>query len=196
MTPRWSHLLILAAIVGAYALGRHSVRAPEETHQEHVQEEIAVQASETTGATEIAEHAATEEATERIEAATERIRVVYRDRWRSPEGEERETELELDAETARLLHEAEARREEVASLRAQLAAQRSSQALLQASLDLRRELRPSLPDWRVGGLVGIDLGERAPTFGLQVERRILGPVFLGIGGLSSGQVWGGVSGEF
>lgn len=191
MTPRWSHLLIVAAIVGAYALGRHTARPAEETHEEVREDQIAVTTNETTEAEEIAEHAVTEEATERTEATTERIRIVYRERIVQADGATEEREVELDAETARLLHEVEARREEVATLRALLASERSSAALIQASLDLRRELRPSLPNWRVGGLVGVDLGGLSPTYGGQVERRIIGPVYVGAWGLSSGQ--GGLS---
>lgn len=196
MTPRWSHLLIVVAVVGAYAAGRYTSRPAEETHEEVREDQIAVTTNEATEAEEIAEHAVTEEATERTEVATERIRVVYRDRWRSPEGEDRETEMELDVETGHLLREAEARREEVASLRALLASERSSAALLRASLDLSRELRPSLPNWRVGGLVGVDLSGPSPAYGGQVERRIIGPVYVGAWGLSSGQAGLSVGVEF
>lgn len=52
-----------------------------------------------------------------------------------------------------------------------------------------------LPDWQISALVGADLskalngsGTLAPTFGIHVQRRVLGPVTLGVFGLSSGVV--------
>lgn len=67
----------------------------------------------------------------------------------------------------------------------------------------RAETRPVRPpDWRVGALVGGSL--TAPMLplsgplavGVIVERRIIGPVSLGVWGLSSGQAGVAITGEF
>src|SRR5690606_13955208 len=92
-------LLFAARLVLAFAFGRFSARAPDERIE--VAEVEVVQ-----------EHEAVEEVkgeTTRAEVEEERIRIVDRDRWRPPAGVERETELELDADTARsVLEEARA----------------------------------------------------------------------------------------
>ncbi len=106
----------------------------------------------------------------------ERVRIVYRDRWRTPEGAERETELEIDAETARELLE-EARVETRVETR---------EVEVEVVRDLVHEIRTPLPDWRVGGLIGMDLTHGAPVYGLQIERRIIGPLHVGAWGLASG----------
>lgn len=70
------------------------------------------------------------------------------------------------------------------------------------------EVSKPAPDWRVAPLVGVNIPElpslltgpydplRHTTFGVAVERRILGPVALSAFGLTSGQVGLGVSFEF
>jgi uncharacterized protein HemX len=54
----------------------------------------------------------------------------------------------------------------------------------------------SRPDWRVSGLVGVDLPTLTPTYGAQVDRRILGPLSLGLWGNSARQVGIAISMEF
>lgn len=58
-------------------------------------------------------------------------------------------------------------------------------------------------DWRVGALVGVQLGglttaypEIKVQYGLEVERRLLGPVWFGIQGTSAGYVGGKLGVEF
>lgn len=56
--------------------------------------------------------------------------------------------------------------------------------------------RYAQPDWRVSGLVGWDFGRTQLVYGGAVERRIIGPVWLGVWGLSSGAAGGSVGVTF
>lgn len=58
----------------------------------------------------------------------------------------------------------------------------------------KEETRVSEPDWRVGGMVG--LSGVGTVYGGSIERRILGPVWLGAWGLSSGAFGVSVGVEF
>src|SRR5436190_8856090 len=53
-----------------------------------------------------------------------------------------------------------------------------------------------LPQWRLGPMVGLDWHSGQRTYGGLVERRILGPISLGVWGLSSGQAGAVVTAEF
>jgi len=169
-------LLFAAGLALAFALGRFSARAPDERIQvaevEEVQEREAVEE--------------VKEETTRTEVEEERIRIVYRDRWRTPEGVERETELELDADAARSVLE-EARAETRVEVR---------EVEVVREAEVFREIRTPLPDWRVGAMIGVDLSGPGPAYGLQVERRIFGPIYVGAWGMSTGAVGIGVSVTF
>jgi hypothetical protein len=52
------------------------------------------------------------------------------------------------------------------------------------------------PDWSVRGLAGVDLRSKAFTYGAAVERRVVGPVWLGAWALSSGVVGASVGVTF
>ena len=175
MKPRLL-LLFAAGLALAFALGRFSARAPDERLEVAEVQEVQE--------TKEVEETTSEERTE--ERQEERIRIVYRDRWRTPEGVERETELELDVETARELLE-EARGETRVETR---------EVEVEVSRDLIHEIRTPLPDWRVGVMIGVDLSSPGPAYGLQVERRILGPIHVGAWGMSTGAVGIGVSVTF
>lgn len=175
MKPRLL-LLFAAGLALAFALGRFSARAPDERLEVAEVQEVQE--------TKEVEETTSEERTE--ERQEERIRIVYRDRWRTPEGVERETELELDADTARSVLE-EARIETRVEVR---------EVEVVRELEVERIVRTPLPDWRVSGMVGLEIDRVAPVYGLQVERRILGPIHLGVWGLSAGAVGLGVSVAF
>lgn len=161
-------LLFVAGLAIAFAAGRFSARQPDET--------IAIAEVQEVQETKEVEETTFEERTE--ERQEERIRIVYRDRWRTPDGAERETELELDAETAQAILD-EARVET-----------RVEERVVEVvrEVEVFREIRTPLPDWRVGGLVGLELDAGAPVYGLQLERRILGPIHVGAWAMTSGAV--------
>jgi len=177
VTIRWPHALaILALLLVAFAAGRFTAPRPEE----HL---ALVEREESSTTEEVADQL--EERVE-VEHQEERVRIVYRDRWRTPDGAERETELELDTETARAILD-ETRVETRVEERA---------VEVVREVEVFREIRTPLPDWRVGGLVGLELDAGAPVYGLQLERRLLGPIHVGAWGLSSGAVGIGVSVTF
>lgn len=179
-------LIGAACLVVGLALGRYSAAPAEETHHETASEEIAVETSETTEAQEVAHHEAATMATERTEATAERVRVVWRERIVQADGATEEREMELDAEVARLVHEAEAARREVARLEAQLAHQTTETVEVVREVEVVRQVRAPLPDWRLSGMVGLDIPGAHAVYGASVERRILGPIHVGAWGLSSG----------
>lgn len=186
MTSPRALTLCAACLVVGLALGRYTAAPAEETHHEAASEEIAVETSETTEATEIVQHEAEDAATERTEATTERVRVVWRERIVQPDGATEEREMELDAEVARLVHEAEAARREVARLEAQLAHQTTETVEVVREVEVVRQVRAPLPDWRLSGMVGLDIPGGHAVYGGSVERRILGPIHVGAWGLSTG----------
>lgn len=169
-------LLFVAGLAIAFAAGRFSARQPDET--------LAIAEVQEVQETKDVEETTFEERTE--ERQEERIRIVYRDRWRTPDGAERETELELDAETAQAILD-EARVET-----------RVEERVVEVvrEVEVLREIRTPLPDWRVGAMIGVDLSSPGPAYGLQVERRILGPIHVGAWGMSTGAVGIGVSVTF
>lgn len=169
-------LLFVAGLAIAFAAGRFSARQPDET--------LAIAEMQEVQETKEVEETTSEERTE--ERQEERIRIVYRDRWRTPDGAERETELALDAETARAILD-EARVET-----------RVEERVVEVvrEVEVFREIRTPLPDWRVGAMIGVDLSSPGPAYGLQVERRILGPIHVGAWGMSTGAVGIGVSVTF
>src|SRR5690606_10086407 len=125
MKPRLL-LLFAAGLALAFALGRFSARAPDERLEVAEVEEVQER--------EEVEETTSEERTE--EHHEERIRIVYRDRWRTPDGVERETELELDADTARSVLE-EARVETRVEVR---------EVDVVREVEVFREIRTPLPD--------------------------------------------------
>src|SRR5690606_40001897 len=90
MKPRLL-LLFAVGLALAFALGRFSARAPDER----------IEVAEVEEVQERKEVEEVKEETARAEVEEERIRIVYRDRWRTPDGVERETELE-DRKSTRL----------------------------------------------------------------------------------------------
>lgn len=46
---------------------------------------------------------------------------------------------------------------------------------LESSLTINKK-----PDWKVSGLSGLDLSSKSQFYGVQVDRRIIGPVFVGV----------------
>ena len=46
---------------------------------------------------------------------------------------------------------------------------------LESSLTVNKK-----PDWKVSGLSGLDLSNKSQFYGVQVDRRIIGPVFVGV----------------
>src|SRR5690606_36221206 len=56
-----------------------------------------------------------------------------------------------------------------------------------------REIGTPLPDWRIGAMIGVDLSNPGPAYGLQVERRSFGPIYVGAWGMSTGAIGIGVS---
>lgn len=178
MSPAYKGVLICAGLLAAFSLGRYTAKAPQETVQAASQEEIAAQATETTASETIADHSATQEAVERTEAVTERVRVVYRERRTTPDGATEERSLEVDAETARLLREVEESRAEVASLRAQLAERQTLDLGLTASHTLDRQVSAP-PTWMVGLTAIYDTGLGRTAIGPQTTFRLAGPLHLG-----------------
>lgn len=177
MTLRWTHgIAILALMVAAFAFGRWSARVPEE------RVELA-EAEAATTSEDLEEIMSLE--VERVaahERAEERVRIVYRDRWRTPDGAERETEVEIDADTAREIVEVAQKDTFNEEARQKLEEDFVRQ------LRLAQEIKNPRLDWRVAGMLGYDIGAGAMVFGLSVERRILGPVHVGAWGLSDGAV--------
>jgi hypothetical protein len=57
-----------------------------------------------------------------------------------------------------------------------------SAKLVEKTLTQERER----PNWKVSALVGFDLATRSPVYGGKIERRILGPLSLGVWGTTSG----------
>lgn len=180
-TSRWL-LACAGCLVAGAAAGAHFSRQPDtiatETATERVEEGVKeeataeVQAETTTQASGAA----------KVEATTDRVRIVYRER--APDGGSRE--LEVEADSSRLALELQASRDESATLRAELAEARSQVRVEVREVERRVEVRDPLPDWRVGGLVGVDLRGPGLAYGAELQRRILGPVYMGAGYLSTG----------
>ena len=189
-TPRW---LLVVVVVGAtgIAVGRYTARSPDVALHEAASETIAEQTTQEAAATVEATTAATEATAATVTQASERVvvrRVVeYRD---GPVA--RETD-EVEAESSRLAMELQASRKEASTLRAELAEARASVRTEAREVERRVEVHSPLPDWRVGGLVGLSLrGGPEPAFGAEVQRRILGPVYLQAWGLNTGAAGVGV----
>jgi len=56
-----------------------------------------------------------------------------------------------------------------------------------------REVEAKKPDWLISGRAGILLDERRPVYGASVDRRIVGPVFVGLWGQAAGASLGGAA---
>jgi hypothetical protein len=54
----------------------------------------------------------------------------------------------------------------------------------------------SAPQWNVRAMAGITFGDAAPVYGAGVDRRILGPIFLGAYGFSNGTVGAAIALSF
>lgn len=161
------------ALVLAFVTGRYTARPVEVLEEERVTEEItASSTAESTSSTEARQELATVE-----ERVVGRREIVYRD---GPVASVTE-EVEASSSAAQAITEA---RQEEAKLEI-------VEVFVDREVERRVDVKAPRPDWRVGGLVGIDLGGLSPTYGAQLERRIIGPVYVGAWGLSSGQ--GGIS---
>lgn len=175
-TRRWLAVVIVVGAVG-YASGRWSARAPDETRHEA--------ATETIAATETQEVTRTEKT--HVEAQETQERVIVRERVVYREGPVQVVEREVEAasSTAAAVATAQAReaRVEVREVEVVREAER------------RVEVRTPLPDWRIGGLVGLDL-RTGPTYGAEVQRRLWGPVYVEAWGITSGAVGVGLGLEF
>lgn len=193
-TPRW---LLVVVVVGAgcYAAGSYRARTPDVALHEAAMETIAVAETQDTAATVEATTATQEAQAATVTQATERVvvrRVVeYRD---GPVAREVD---EVEAEFSRLAVELQASRDESSRLRLELAEARASVRTEAREVERRVEVHSPLPDWRVGGLVGLSLrGGPEPAFGLELQRRILGPVYVQAWGLNTGAAGVGVGLEF
>lgn len=150
-------LIGAACLVVGFALGRqHRAPVDEQTHETYT-EEVTL-SSET-------EEAATEESV--TDTEVERTRIVFVDRWRTPEGAEREQRVELDTETLRELTETVRVETRIETVEVEVVRE----------IEVERLVRTPAPDWRLQALVGLS---DKPTYGLGVERRIVGPIHLGL----------------
>lgn len=134
-----------------------------------------------------------QEATERVEATATVVtqvderaseeRVVVRERVVYREGPVQERTREVDYSSAEAAAVAHQRAEEI---RVEV-----REVEVERLVERRVEVQTPLPDWRVGAMVGVDLGGPSVAYGAQIERRILGPIYVGAWGLSNGA--GGVA---
>lgn len=60
----------------------------------------------------------------------------------------------------------------------------------------KQEVSKKLPDWKVNALAKSSLSNIAPQYGALLERRILGPVWVGVGGFQDGTATLSVGFEF
>lgn len=144
--------LAVAALAGAYALGRVSAPARVETVERVVTREVqAVQVQHT----------------EQREAARVETRVVYRDRVVTPDGTVREREVE--------------RSESAAVQREQSATVEQTVRTVDVERVASRTVTVPAPDWRVGVLVGVPvrLAPGPVLVGVLIQRRLWGPVSAG-----------------
>lgn len=172
-------LLVSAGLLTAFAAGRISGRQPDTIVDERAQETR--QATETVQASSSVEAEATtaQAETARVETATQRVRIVYRDREVRADGSSHERELEVDAETARVVAELEASKAEVARLRAQASQEEHREVLEVRAEERRLETHDPLPNWIAGPMVGVDVGGLRPVYGAMGANRIAGPFHLG-----------------
>jgi hypothetical protein len=182
--------LVVAVGTASFFAGRASVPAPEHVEVEQRAEERATE-TVTAERTEVE----TTNATTDTDRATDTVRVVYRDRIVYPDGTRHESEVETveTADRVREHVEAEGKRAEAEKI----VERREVEKIVERRVEVERDP----PDWRVSALVGADLGivDGDPphlAFGAEVDRRILGPVSVGVWGLSTGAVGGAVSIEF
>lgn len=165
----WPYLAAGVAVLVAFCAGRFS--APVKV-EERLVEKVVVQEKLVEKRFEVAVK------------AEERVRVVYRDRIVRPDGTREEREVERD---------------ESASSSATVAAKvREVERVVYRDREVVKVVESARPLWRVSLLAGVDLPRLhhpqllGPiAFGAQVERRLIGPAFVGAYALSSGQ--GGVT---
>jgi hypothetical protein len=168
---RQAHLLLglaVIALVGAFAAGRASSPESEVREVERVvYKDKVVEVVKTVTVREQAQ-----------------ARVIYRDRVTKPDGTRVEREVE--------------RTETKATEHAQAEAARASTAEGQRVAE--RTVTPRQPQWRAGVLVGAQLRLDplgvSPAVGAHVERRLLGPLWLGAWGLHTGSAGLSLSLEF
>jgi hypothetical protein len=61
---------------------------------------------------------------------------------------------------------------------------------------VERTISPLMSNWRIGAKVGFDFTRGAPVYGGEVQRRILGPLSVGVWGLTPGVVGASLNLEF
>jgi hypothetical protein len=148
-------LLVLAVAVLAFLLGRGCAPAPKYVERVRVE-------------TVEVERVRNVEVKVREEAEARTV-VVYRDRWRMPDGTEREQSVER-TDSGRHTVEGGVVIADVERSRT-------------AEVEQHREVLATPPQWRAGVLAGLDptrpLELDRLALGAHVERRIAGPVFLG-----------------
>lgn len=163
----WRKLAVAAAVLTAFAFGRASSPEPSVQVEERIvyRDRVVVQEKRV-------------EVQVKAEQQTKRV-VVYRDRVVAPDG----TRTEREVETS--VTDSEART--VATKQAERVVTRD----VVREVERRVEVTQPLPQWRVGALAGFDIPGWRPAYGAHAERRIAGPLSLGVWGLHTGQ--GGVS---
>lgn len=175
-TSSWLLAMVVVGVLGL-AVGRYTAQPAQVAAQERAQEAIVWQGAHRVDRVEV-EALARSEAAERVVV---RERVVYRDGpvaevSREVEGSRSSVELERRSEAAEV--RVEVQRVEVVR-----------------EVERRVEVRLPLPSWRVSGLVGGRWGTGI-EYGAHVERRLLGPIYVGAWGLSSGAVGVGLGVAF
>lgn len=189
---RWLLACAVCLLVGL-AVGRYTAAPPKEERREQTVENIASSEQIDETGSEAVTVEAKEEATAKVEATTERVRIVYREREEKPDGSTRERELELDAELAHLVAEARSSREEITRLEAEVARLEARELAVERREDLFLKVEAPLPTWRFGAVGGLDIPAAALVYGGSLERRIWGPVYVGATVLSNGTVLGQMS---
>lgn len=166
---RWAVALALALTgLAAFAIGRYTAADPDVHEVERVvYRDRVVEVIKTVTVKQAAE-----------------TRVVYRDRVRAPDGTVHEREVERT----------DTRATETA------ATDTSRVEAHDATRETARTVTSAKPNWRVGVLAGAQMRfdplSLSPALGAHVERRILGPVWLGVWGLHAGTAGLSLSVEF
>jgi hypothetical protein len=189
MTTGDRAMLVCAGLLAAFLAGYYSRTPQTEIVQERAQEEARA-TEHLEASTSVVAHveAAKAEATQ-VQAQEERVRIVWRVREEKPDGSRHEQVLELDAASAQLLAQAQASQTTAAQVQAQEVRAEARAAEAFRATERLVKIEAPQPDWRIGGLVGFDLRGPGFTYGVEVQRRILGPIYLGAGALSSGSVF-------
>lgn len=159
-------VVAVVAIGTAFAIGRATAPAPQMKVEERVAEKAHEQVTTTVEATAT-----------RDEAKVETV-VVYRDRLVHVDGTVEEHEVEHRGTDVQIHEEAKA-----AEVKVEVRE-------VERVVEKRVEVHTPPPDWRVTAMVGVDASPLvrqglppALALGASVERRIIGPIYVGVWGL-------------